>query len=272
MTKSEKLLENLLELIPHTLYIDITGCYRLKVQPNWKAEPQKNKNQHILFVKSGYGEYIFGQKKIPLEPGRLVFISSHCIHHAWHDKDNPLVITGLRFELLSAATDLPYQPEPFYLSVKINNIPYYDQIFASINQSFFLTNKPSHQLACNNLISYLLAEILNLQQHTHEDLKHHKIDRVRRYMMDDINGKYTIEELAAKVDLSPRHLSTCFKSKYGITPKQYQLQLRMSYAKFLLETTSMTISSISTAIGYSDPFVFSRQFKNHYGLPPSKIR
>ncbi len=91
-------------------------------------------------------------------------------------------------------------------------------------------------------------------------------------MMDDIASNTSIEELANRVNMSSRYLRYCFKRKYGISPKQYQLKIRMNHAKFLLETSDLPIIKIAPLLGYSDQFVFSRQFKSLYGFSPSNLR
>jgi transcriptional regulator GlxA family with amidase domain len=46
----------------------------------------------------------------------------------------------------------------------------------------------------------------------------------------------------------------------------------MERARLLLEETTMSVGEIAAALGYSDIFLLSRQFKQHYGYAPSQVR
>jgi transcriptional regulator GlxA family with amidase domain len=56
------------------------------------------------------------------------------------------------------------------------------------------------------------------------------------------------------------------------TFRDYLVESRLDRARSLLTETTMTIHQIARALGYSDPFLFSRQFRSRYGLPPSHYR
>jgi len=46
----------------------------------------------------------------------------------------------------------------------------------------------------------------------------------------------------------------------------------MNRARELLVTTSIPIGTIGEQAGYPDALYFSRIFKRHFGVPPSKFR
>jgi AraC-like DNA-binding protein len=58
----------------------------------------------------------------------------------------------------------------------------------------------------------------------------------------------------------------------GTSLRSYGLDLRLERAHHLLVETSMTITEIARALGYSDLFLFSRQFRQRYGQPPRALR
>ena len=57
-----------------------------------------------------------------------------------------------------------------------------------------------------------------------------------------------------------------------VTPMQYILQLRLSTAKNLLETSNKNITEIADAIGYDNPLYFSRLFTKYIGVSPKEYR
>lgn len=63
-----------------------------------------------------------------------------------------------------------------------------------------------------------------------------------------------------------------FKKYTGMTPLQYLLQIRLSYAVKLLETTNFHINEISCFVGYDNALYFSRLFHKHMGMSPKEYR
>ena len=56
------------------------------------------------------------------------------------------------------------------------------------------------------------------------------------------------------------------------TPSNFILNIKMSQAKKMLLTTSMTSSEIADQLGYCNSNHFSRQFKEYYNTTPGKFR
>lgn len=77
--------------------------------------------------------------------------------------------------------------------------------------------------------------------------------------------------LAAELHVSPAHLSRTFKAVRGETPLSYLTRLRMTKARQLLADPNQTVVAVAHAVGYQDPFYFSKLFKRHTGVAPSQI-
>jgi two-component system response regulator YesN len=93
-----------------------------------------------------------------------------------------------------------------------------------------------------------------------------------RYMMDNLNGKLTVADIALSVHISPSHLSHLFKKETGSAPIDYLTGLRLERAKELLSSLDLSISEIAEKCGYEDPSHFSKVFKKAQGIPPSVFR
>ena len=65
-----------------------------------------------------------------------------------------------------------------------------------------------------------------------------------------------------------RALTKCF----GMSPKQYLIQLRMNRALELLTKNELSVKEISLACGFTDEKYFSRAFKKKYGYSPSQFK
>jgi AraC-like DNA-binding protein len=98
------------------------------------------------------------------------------------------------------------------------------------------------------------------------------IEQARQYLRENVGARTSVAELAALARLSPSHFAALFRRATGTGVLQYQTRLRMSRARELLDTTDRSIAEIARALGYADPFYFSRQFRSVHGTSPSDYR
>ena len=78
--------------------------------------------------------------------------------------------------------------------------------------------------------------------------------------------------LAARVNLSPARFRQLFVAHTGAAPGRYLQRLRLRRARVLIERTFLSVKEVMALVGYSDPSHFSRDFRQHHGMPPSALR
>jgi len=81
----------------------------------------------------------------------------------------------------------------------------------------------------------------------------------------------SISRIAARIGVSPEHLSRQFKRDYGLSPSSYLHQLRVAEATFRLSLGEQIID-ISQEVGYNDLSRFYKQFKKSTGTSPAVCR
>jgi len=82
----------------------------------------------------------------------------------------------------------------------------------------------------------------------------------------------SLAEMARLTHLSPSRFSALFTSAMGVPPGHFQRQLRLHRAKTLLLTTGQSVAEIAAAVGFADPFHFSRAFAQATGQSPRAYR
>lgn len=80
------------------------------------------------------------------------------------------------------------------------------------------------------------------------------------------------DEIAARFQCSPGHFSRVFAKTTGYAFKDFVLQCRMEKAKELLSHSHLQIAEIAPAVGYEDPFQFSKIFRKRTGVCPRQFR
>lgn len=98
----------------------------------------------------------------------------------------------------------------------------------------------------------------------------HLIRRIQKYMDENLE-KENMEArvMASSLGLSYSNLYSKIKALTGSTPKAYIMTYRMNIARQLLQSGEFTVSEVAYKVGSSSPYTFSREFKNHFGYPPS---
>jgi AraC-like DNA-binding protein len=102
------------------------------------------------------------------------------------------------------------------------------------------------------------------------------IDEIVRAAQTKIMQRYherlSMRELARELGVGYSYFRHGFKALTGISPKQYQLHLRLRKSQELLLNTSKTISEVADILGFDSACHFSTQFRKHIGHAPSGWR
>ncbi|WP_413375000.1 helix-turn-helix domain-containing protein [Alkalihalobacillus sp. 1P02AB] len=95
---------------------------------------------------------------------------------------------------------------------------------------------------------------------------------ITSYLFFSISESLSVSDMAQRANLSPSRFSAIFKKKFGISPYQYLLNLRIKHAKELLKTSQHSLEDITVYCGFSDVHHFSKSFKKNVGESPSVYR
>jgi transcriptional regulator GlxA family with amidase domain len=83
---------------------------------------------------------------------------------------------------------------------------------------------------------------------------------------------HSVERLAARVAMSPRHFARVFRADVGCTPAVYVEQVRVEVGRRLLETTDLTIDEVAATAGFGTPETLRRAFARRVGVSPTEYR
>ena len=82
----------------------------------------------------------------------------------------------------------------------------------------------------------------------------------------------SIDEIAARVHVSPFHLTRRFAAVFGVTPHQYRIAARLARARELLARGEHTVTEVCFALGFSSLGSFSALFRARAGEGPLAYR
>ncbi|MGK3119380.1 AraC family transcriptional regulator [Pseudomonas corrugata] len=79
-----------------------------------------------------------------------------------------------------------------------------------------------------------------------------------------------MDDLAAQAHMSPSTFRQHFRAVTGMSPLQYQKQLRLQAARQLMLSQNVDASSAGGLVGYESSSQFSREYSRLFGEPPQR--
>jgi len=99
------------------------------------------------------------------------------------------------------------------------------------------------------------------------------ISKAREILHENIDNFYTIGDLVEELHISSRTLQYNFKSRLGLSPKEYIHYLRLNAIRKILisgDSTTVTISTLISKYGFLHPSHFGVEYKRVFGETPSQ--
>jgi AraC family transcriptional regulator, L-rhamnose operon transcriptional activator RhaR len=99
-----------------------------------------------------------------------------------------------------------------------------------------------------------------------------RLGKVISYIETRYAKPLSLDALAKRAAMSPSTLHRAFTSSMGESPINYLITVRLDRAKELLKDTNLSITEISSRVGFRDSNYFSRIFKKKQGKSPREFR
>ena len=97
------------------------------------------------------------------------------------------------------------------------------------------------------------------------------VERAVRLISDGALDDASVEVLAERLGVGPRHLSRLFKKHLGASPVQVARTSRVQRAKRLLDETDLSMTEIALRSGFRSLRRFNTVFAEVYKRPPTEI-
>ena len=95
------------------------------------------------------------------------------------------------------------------------------------------------------------------------------VQRLEEGVLDEKSG---LEEIADQFELSTRQIRRIVQKELGVPPIQLLLTRRLLLAKQLLTETTLPVTEVAFASGFSSLRRFNDAFHRRYGMPPTRLR
>jgi transcriptional regulator GlxA family with amidase domain len=108
---------------------------------------------------------------------------------------------------------------------------------------------------------------LSVQEPTREPLR-----EVQHHVIEHLAADLSVEALAARACMSPRHFARAFAAETGVTPARYVEQVRLEAARLHLEDTATPVATIAVTCGFGTPETMRRAFLRALQVGPAEYR
>jgi AraC-like DNA-binding protein/quercetin dioxygenase-like cupin family protein len=100
------------------------------------------------------------------------------------------------------------------------------------------------------------------------------VERACDLLGRDVHRRADVAALLAPAaaGLSYERFRKIFRARTGHSPHDYRIRRRVDRAKALIHQERLSNKQVAYALGYPDPFTFSKQFKQVVGVSPEQFR
>lgn len=95
--------------------------------------------------------------------------------------------------------------------------------------------------------------------------------RCRAYIQEHFLELNSVAEVARGCHVDPAYLARLFRRFANERPLQFLTRLKTQHAADLIMRAGYRVGQAGAAVGFSDPYHFSRVFKRVHGIPPGRI-
>ena len=213
------------------------------------------------------------QEKVELESSKVAVFKPNQVHKSKAISLNPLGYAGLHIDLnwyKNMQKEL-FGTNPDDLDIKINIIEdnnLYEELKSTLNN--IILNNNLYEKRLERIIIDILKKYTFLKTTIKQEEKSFLMD-VEKYILDNLEEKITLEDIALKVGYTPSYITRIFKKEFGLTPHAYIINKRINKAKKQLQKSqNISLAQLSNEVGFYDQNHLNKVFKRMHAISPNR--
>jgi len=247
-----------------------------RAQYHFRERPDGAAEHILIYCVAGSGWAEFGKATVPIAPGEALLIPAHTSHVYGAAMTDPWSIHWVHFlgaegDYLARLTRAPGYTLTVEPACGATVSTLFQECYAVFLGGFVLPRL----IYAAKLLHRLLGELFFNNAAFSPSLRSsrfHSVDATLTFLHSNVHNPLSLAEMANHAGLSESHFSRIFKAQTGHAPLDYFILLKMQHACTLLAVTEMQIKEVAAAVGYGDPYYFSRLFKQVIGVSPREYR
>ena len=231
------------------------------------------------------GELVFDSmgKEYPFHPG-MVFVSRPNERHHLRVFPKGLMMYWIFFRIPKRNSSLLFMPpdEARWLTESLLSMPNRlfpggDRIRHAFKRLFAIYDSepkgtPQRTFRLRIAVQELLLDVIEASAAAPEANKESSIEQVIAEIRSNPFPAFKIDDLVARLAMSPSALIKHFKRMTGLPPIAFRNATRIAFAKRELKNGNRTVTALATMLGYSSAQNFATQFRLTTGMTPREWR
>ena len=266
-------LQNLLEYAQRSMLISTNIGSRQRHEIGYSMVERTVPDYNFIHVTRGKVVWVVDGQHIPLGPGDLVVVPPRIKHHAYCETKK------VTLSSLHIVARLPGGRDVFDLlgAPLTQHVPFGTRLDFYLRSASDEWDRPTPVviqqewgwalLVTREYFRYNFEQNL-LKPRMADPLVSSLLIMLERYR----NRPVSLAELARQAGYAPQHLNRVFSKALGVTPLQYLARVKLEHAARLLREGDLKVSAIAQAVGFDDPYYFSRVFAQQFGSSPAEFR
>ncbi len=253
-------------------------------------EAHRHDYQTIIWTESGTGQHLIDGHVIQLIPNTFCMIAQGQVHQ-FIAIDTHFALTSIRFndaflpesafgQIWSYRATLFNNPSPHHqiLSVPPDEIIEIELLLQLMKTEYNRTQSFRQDDGLRFLLQFLLLRIARLQQNSAYELSNVNVADYDLYqnfvtlLENQFHEQHSVNYYADAINFSSSKLSQLTKQILGKPAKRVILDRINLEAQRLLQFSDLSVKEIAAALGYNNPYHFSRAFKEWNNLSPNEYR
>lgn len=227
----------------------------------------------IVLVIKGKGLLKLDDKDFEIQSGDLFILFPGVKHRFYADPEDPWELLWVSFNgkaCSSIMDSMIFTHEyPIVHGISSNII-----IQLLTNIIYELESEVSdYALKATGFLYIFFSELIPYTKKINEQqtvkTKEDSIKKALAYIDMNYQQDIDVDTLSHYVNFSRSHFSRLFKKEVKLSIPEYLNKVRIQNAKTLLTGTDLSVSEVAKAVGFKDPFYFSKIFKEIEGQSPS---
>jgi len=251
------------------------------------SEPEYNSSFCISFIRKGFFEYRVFRSDYEMHVGRILLSKPGYEHRTRHINNHPDITTLFDFKtsFFEEIKQQYHSSAGWFLS----NNDLHAMMYATSMETGYLyshilqqiQSKQLNALYIDEMVMQLLDQVLRTMNNSKDlpvledrfkQLHLGTIEKAIEYLHLHFSENISLHQLSQYCYVSPFHFSRLFKKVLGIPPHKYLLGIRLQHARFLLTSSSKSITDIAFGSGFQSIEHFATRYKQQFGISPTQQR
>ncbi|WP_162463280.1 helix-turn-helix transcriptional regulator [Paenibacillus psychroresistens] len=230
----------------------------------------------MSYHKKGSAKLRVGNQIHTITPGTVIYIPPNVEHDHYKDshEETEFLWWHFTFQIVNVMDVMKLFQIP--IAFRLHNSEYFEQVFeqfiTSTSRSSSLPSSILKQAKALELLYIILDSALGKRDHISFNTQSLSFLDLLSRIVQHPEEQISLQSLSEEMHMHPTYICNRFKELFGKSPMQVQREIKMQKAKKLLESSEMTITELSQALGFSEVQNFTRLFKTYVGVSPTQYR